>query len=192
MLTQSSRLAFLGGKAVCANSLASPSPRKVGPRISCTASANQSNYTIAIACLKAWAGLFQYGNLASLKGWDSIRGLQFENLVVGNFRTLLPILGIEGASLSSAAPFRRAKEGAVSGVQIDLLLQTKATAYVIEVKRRDQIDATIVNEIAAKVKAVGCRPSVSVRTALVYDGHLAPSVVHDHMIDFIIPAERLF
>ena len=138
------------------------------------------------------AGLFQYASLSALKGWDAIRGLQFENLVVSNFKALLPILGIEGASLASAAPYRRAKTKANPGVQVDLLLQTKSTAYVIEVKRRERIGEEIAVEIGEKVKAVGFRSGVAVRTALVYDGNLASSVRTDHLVDFIIPAERLF
>ena len=51
------------------------------------------------------------------------------------FRSLLPVLGIDGASLLSAAPYRRAREAATCGVQVDLLIQTKTTAYVVEIKR---------------------------------------------------------
>ena len=137
-------------------------------------------------------GLFRYESLASLKGWDAIKGLQFENLVIANYRTLLPILGVEGASLLSAAPFRKAGDGVASGVQIDLLLQTKTTAYVVEVKRKKHIEAEIVCEMTEKIKRLGLRAGVSARTVLVYDGQVAPSVRLDHEIDFLIPAERLF
>ena len=50
----------------------------------------------------------------------------------------------------------------------------------------------IVQEINSKVGAVGFRPGVSTRTVLVYDGKLAPSIRTDHLLDFAIPAERLF
>ena len=138
------------------------------------------------------AGLFKYDSLSALKGWDAVKGLQFENLVVSNFRVLLPILGIDGASLLSAAPYRRARVGAVGGVQVDMLLQTKTTAYVVEIKRRESIGIGITAEIGDKVRKVGFRPGTSVRTVLVYDGALAPAVRTDHMLDFVIPAERLF
>lgn len=137
-------------------------------------------------------GLFQYGSLSSLKGWNAIKGLQFENLVVSNFRALLPVLGIDGASLLSAAPYRRAGSGSLHGVQIDLLLQTKTTAYVVEIKRRETIGEEVVSEINDKVASVGFRPGVSTRTALVYDGALAPCVRTEHLLDFIVPIERLF
>ena len=138
------------------------------------------------------AGLFKYDSLAALKGWNTVKGLQFENLVVSNFRSLLPILGIDGASLLSAAPYRRAKEGTANGVQVDLLLQTKSTAYVVEIKRRESIGVDIASEITQKVKAVGFHAGTSVRTVLVYDGKLAPAVRTEHMLDFVIPAERFF
>ena len=138
------------------------------------------------------AGLFKYDSLSALRGWETMKGLQFENLVVSNFRSLLPALGIDGASLLSAAPYRRAREGENRGVQVDLLLQTKTTAYVVEIKRRENIGTEIAAEIGGKAKAVGFRPGTSVRTVLVYDGTLAPAVRTEHMLDFVIPAERLF
>ena len=138
------------------------------------------------------AGLFQYGSLDGLKGWSAIRGLQFENLVVSNFKALLPILGIEGASLVSAAPYRRTRSKTGQGVQIDLLLQTRATAYVVEIKRREEIGEEIADEINDKVKAADFRPAVSVRTVLVYDGRLASAVRTEHLLDFAVPVERLF
>ena len=111
---------------------------------------------------------------------------------MSNFRSLLPILGIDGASLLSSAPYRRAKEGAANGVQVDLLLQAKSTAYVVEIKRRESIGAEVAEEINQKVKTVGFHAGTSVRTVLVYEGKLAPAVRTEHMLDFLIPAERLF
>jgi hypothetical protein len=137
-------------------------------------------------------GLFQYDSLDSLKGWDTIKGLQFENLVVSNYRSLLPLLGIAGASLVSAAPYRRNATKSSSGVQIDLLLQTRTTAYIVEVKRRHAIGAEIVDEIKAKMSSAEFRPGTAVRSVLVYEGKLAPAVVTGHQIDFAIPASHLF
>ena len=142
--------------------------------------------------LEIEAGMFQYGSLAALKGWDTIRGLQFENLVVSNYRALLPILGIDGASLVSAAPYRRAKSKTGGGVQVDLLLQTRSTAYVVEIKRREFIGEEIAGEVNSKVDAIGFHKGISPRTALVYAGKLAPNIRTEHQLDFVIPIERLF
>lgn len=138
------------------------------------------------------AGLFRFESMSSLQGWSTIKGLQFENLVVSNFRTFLPILGIDGASLVSAMPYRRGRVGDEKGVQVDLLLQTKTTAYVVEVKRQVKIGADVVTEIKEKIRRLGFASSKSVRTVLVYEGELAPRIRLDHALDFMIPAERLF
>ena len=42
-----------------------------------------------------------------------------------------------------------------------------------------------------KVKALHVRPGVSVRTALVYEGELAPVVRGNGYFDAIVPASRL-
>jgi hypothetical protein len=77
-------------------------------------------------------------------------------------------------------------------VLIVLLLQTRATAYVVEIKRREEIGEEIADEINDKVKAADFRPAVSVRTVLVYDGRLASAVRTEHLLDFAVPVERLF
>ena len=102
------------------------------------------------------------------------------------------MLGIEGASLVSASPYSRNGTEARKGVQIDLMLQTKTTAYIVEIKRRETIGEEVVDEINSKVAAVGFRPGIATRTVIVYDGTLHPRVRTDHLLDFIIPVERLF
>ncbi len=138
------------------------------------------------------SGIFRFDSLADLKGWDAICGLQFENLIIQNYRALLPILGIDGATLLSAAPYRRSpgRDG-TKGVQVDLLLQTQSTAYVIEIKRQASISDSVADEIKDKVSRLGFHSSTSIRTALVYDGIISPRLRTDHLLDFIIPAERL-
>ena len=120
-----------------------------------------------------------------------MKGLQFENLVVSNFRSLLPVLGIDGASLLSAAPYRRAREGATRGVQVDLLIQTKTTAYVVEIKRQKEIGPEVEDEVRRKIARLPLRSGMSPRPVLVYDGCLAPSVEGTGFFDAIIPARKL-
>ena len=49
-------------------------------------------------------GLYQFTSLENLPGWQTILGLQFENMMVGNFQLLLPKIGLNGVSLLSASP----------------------------------------------------------------------------------------
>ena len=78
------------------------------------------------------------------------------------------------------------------GCQIDLLLQTSNTAYVVEVKRRREIRGDVVDDVREKVARLPLRRGVSVRTVLVYAGELSPVVPDSDFFDFIIPAQRLF
>ena len=48
-----------------------------------------------------------------------------------------------------------------------------------------------VDEVMEKVRRLKVARGVSVRTALVYDGHLSPRIEADHGFDVVIPADRL-
>lgn len=61
----------------------------------------------------------------------------------------------------------------------------------METKRRRDIGREISDEMAAKVKALGLPSGISVRTALVYDGHLSPRVEAEGFIDYVIPISDL-
>ena len=136
-------------------------------------------------------GRFGFGSLAELRGWDADKGLQFENLVVNHAMALAPHLGIGGATVRSAAPFRLKGRNGAAGIQIDLLLQTDRTAWIVEVKRRRRIGRKIEKELAAKVDAFPKRRGVSIRTALVHSGSLDPAVSRDGVFDAIVPFSRL-
>ena len=125
-------------------------------------------------------GTYKYVALEHLPGWHSIMGLQFENLVVNNAMDVVRHMGLGSAIVESAAPFRN------KHCQIDLLVQTAKSAYVVEVKRKHDVDASVEDEVDRKVKALKVRRGISVRTALVYDGHLEPSVEGDGYFDVII------
>ena len=138
-------------------------------------------------------GSYAFHSLDQFAEWNSIMGLAFENLVVNNYRELLSPLHMDRALVLSAAPFRRAASAKTgcNGVQIDLLVQTKMAVCVVEIKRRREIGREIIAEISEKCDKLPKRSGVSLRTALVYEGELAPSVEADGYIDSVIPARRL-
>lgn len=137
-------------------------------------------------------GAYAPGSLEQLDGWQSVLGLAFENLVVNNVPALLEPLGLASSLVVSAAPFRRISSSiAGGGVQVDLLLQTRRSVCLVEIKRRREIGREVIDEMAEKVQRLPRRKGVSVRTALVYDGHLAPIVEADGYFDSIIPFRSL-
>ena len=131
-------------------------------------------------------------SLESLPGWDSILGLQFENLVLHDAMALVPFLHLGGVPILSAAPFRLPGTKKEPGCQIDLLLQTRRAAVVVEIKRRREIGEEVEAEVARKVAKLPVAPGTSVRTALVFDGHLAPVVRANGYFDAIVSTNDLF
>ena len=140
------------------------------------------------------SGAFKFSSVAMLPGWNAMLGLQFENLVVNNVRSLIPLLGIGSNIVLSAAPYRNVRKdanGNAGGLQIDLLVQTARTAYVVEIKRKRYIDEDIEAEVERKIDRLPLRKGVSARAVLVYDGELDPVVEGNGFFDAIIPASRL-
>ena len=111
-------------------------------------------------------------------------------VAVGHVAELLPHIGLDRTLVESAAPYiRRGKRG--EGFQIDLLIQAKRTAIVVEVKRCRKIPYAVVGEVQEKIRRLKVRPALSVRTVLVYDGELDMRIEADHAFDFLIPSSLL-
>jgi len=72
-----------------------------------------------------------------------------------------------------------------------LLLQTRRSVCLVEIKRQREIGREVIDEMAEKVRRLPRRDGISVRTALVYEGHLAPIVEADGYFDVIVPFKRL-
>ena len=135
-------------------------------------------------------GLYRLSSVEQLSGWKTVLGLQLETLVLNHLPEVLPKLGLERSLVLSAAPFFKKERGG-EGLQIDLLIQTKRTALVVEIKRREQIGIGVVDEIAEKVRKLRKLTGLSIRTALIYEGKLHPRVEAEHGIDYVIPMAGL-
>ena len=138
-------------------------------------------------------GAYRFTTLSSLPEWNAVMGLAFENLIVNNAVELYPHLGIGGTTIESAAPFRSVRKdrsGRRRVCQIDLLVQTPRTAYVVEVKRKN-IDGDVEKDVEEKMKLLHVRKNVSKRPVLVYDGEISPRVEADGYFAALIPARKL-
>ena len=140
------------------------------------------------------SGSFRFASLGTLPEWNSVMGLQFENLIVNNAMSLLPFLHLGNSIVESAAPYRNARrgtDGGKGGCQIDLLIQTPMTAYVVEIKRKREIDESVIPEMRDRLSRLPLRKGISARPVLVYEGELAPYVEGSGYFDAIIPAAKL-
>ena len=132
-------------------------------------------------------GAFRIASMDQLPGWRSILGVQFECLVLNNLPALLPRLGVGNALVLSAAPFVRNATKRGEGAQIDLLVQTRTTVVVVEIKRRASIEASVEDEVREKVRRLKIPRRLSVHTALVYEGELAPEIAENGYFDALVP-----
>src|ERR1700733_5795635 len=93
-------------------------------------------------------GDFSNSLLTSLPGWEGIMGLQFENLIVHNRKTILRLLGISSDEVVTDGPFFQKPTKRQPGCQIDYMIQTRfQNLYLCEVKfSKKQIDKKIIDE----------------------------------------------
>jgi AAA+ ATPase superfamily predicted ATPase len=134
---------------------------------------------------------FKFATLESLPRWSTILGLQFENLVISNFDRMQTLLGVRGVEILSAAPWRKNGRKKDAGVQIDLLVQTPKSVYVVEIKRRNRIGDEVIEDVRGKLTRIRFKGGKSIRTVLVYCGELAPTVRGSGFFDFLISGEDL-
>ncbi len=113
-------------------------------------------------------------------GWDSIMGLQFENLILSknNRLKIYELLGIPLESIIQANPFLQTKTIRRQKCQIDFLIQTKeGSLYVCEIKyKKDEINSSVIAEVKEKVKRLKRKKYMSCRPVLIHVNGASESV----------------
>ncbi len=135
-------------------------------------------------------GVFESGSFIHLPGWESVMGLQFENLVLNNLKKLLEILRINPSEVSNFGPFFQRKTQRMKGCQIDLLIQTKHnTLYVCEIKfSSSEVKGSVVEEMEKKIESLSFPKGFSVRPVLIHVNGVSHAIresdVFNDIIDF--------
>jgi len=124
---------------------------------------------------------------AQLPGWDTLLGLQFENIILNNIDTLTTLMGIGKTPVLSASPYFQKQTARRKGCQVDLLIVTKHSIYIVEIKRRIKIGMEVVNEVQEKTRRISAGAGRSIRTVLVYQGELTSGLENEGFFDFTIP-----
>jgi AAA+ ATPase superfamily predicted ATPase len=136
-------------------------------------------------------GLFRDVHLENLVNWDAIMGYQFENLILNNLHAVIRRLDVPPESILSAAPYFQRKTRRHDVCQVDLLIHTRNTLYVCEIKFRNRIDAGVMEEVQQKIMKLPGRTRYSVRPVLIYEGELAPAVSRSDFFCRLISAGEL-
>ncbi len=136
-------------------------------------------------------GIYQRVPLESLQAWETIAGLQFESLILSNLGLLLDKVGLHNVPVLNAGPYFQAKTARRPGCQIDLLLRTKGSVYIYEIKFRKRVDFSVIDDVKKKVARLDISPSLSVRKGLIFQGALDPEIEKTDYFDQTIPFETL-
>jgi len=130
--------------------------------------------------------------ISSIKNWESLLGLQFENLIHKNYLHLLTHLQISPSDVLQIGPYFQNKTTKQEGVQIDLLIQTKLNLlYNVEIKIRRRLDTDVIRECQRKNKAINKGKNFSLRNILVYCGELSSSLEESDFFDKMISFDEL-
>lgn len=122
---------------------------------------------------------FKNVSLSSLPGWDTIMGLQFENLVLKNRHKIKELLGIKPEDIIADNPFFQRKTQNQPGCQIDYLIQTRHNVvFVCEIKfSKNEIKTDVITEMKEKLKRLKLPTGFSCSPVLIHVNGVNDSVV---------------
>ena len=137
------------------------------------------------------SGIYQFKNLEHLPGWETMMGFQFENLVLNNIPYVCRAANINLETIINAGPYFQKATKQKKGCQIDLLIETKYTLYIFEIKFRRKTDKSIIDEVAEKISRLKYSGSLSIRPILIHIGDLAPGISRSDYFSDIISFDKL-
>ncbi|MBL6990053.1 MAG: ATP-binding protein [Bacteriovoracaceae bacterium] len=133
---------------------------------------------------KIHKGIFKFNSLDGLLNWDTISGLQFENVVLNNSHVIFENLGISRKNIIQYGSYFQTKTKRREGCQVDLLVLCKRNClYVIELKYKKKIGIGVIDEVQEKIRKLNLSKEYSVRTCLVYMGEKSKELIDDDYFD---------
>lgn len=133
-------------------------------------------------------GSFDGRTLTALPGWDSIVGLQFENLVINNHKAIIKLLGIRPEDVVFDNPYFQRKTSRQMGCQIDYMIQTRFNSvYVFEIKfSRYEIKSNVIKEMEEKLDRLKLPKQFSYRPVLIHVNGVREDVIDSRYFSDII------
>jgi uncharacterized protein len=130
--------------------------------------------------------------LTFLPAWETVMGLQFENLVLNNTALVFKALNVAAVDVSNDGPYFQKGTDEERGVQIDLLIQDRYnTLYVCEIKfSKDEIDGRVIDSVKEKMGRLKVPRATSMRPVLIHACGVSQAVVQSRFFAGIIPFER--
>lgn len=138
--------------------------------------------------------IFESKSFMNMPGWESVMGLQFENLVVNNLKSLCKILRIDLLEVTNAGPFFQRSTQRQKGCQIDLMIQTRHnTLYICEIKfSTSEIKSPVIAEMEKKIKNLSYPKGFSIRPVLIHVNGVSQSIMESEIFNDIIDFSLFF
>ena len=135
---------------------------------------------------------FNFKTMGSMVGWETIMGLQFENLILNNRPLIHNALGINADEIICENPFYQHKTKRFSGCQIDYMIQTKfGSLYVCEIKfSKNEIGISIIPEVQKKIDTLYRPRGTSCRPVLIHVNGVSKQVIDEDYFASIIDASQ--
>ncbi len=126
--------------------------------------------------------------------WDTIMGLQFENLILNNRHKIMKLIGIPVEEVVNENPYFQTKTIAHDGCQIDYLIQTKYNClYLCEVKfSKNHIRKNVIQEIENKIDRLDIgKKRFSIKPILIHVNGVKDSIIKSGYFSKIIDFSQL-
>lgn len=137
--------------------------------------------------------IFFLKSLTSLPEWNTIMGIQFENLILNNRKAVQKMLGIKSEEVIIDNPFFQRKTNRTPGCQIDYMIQTKfSSLYICEIKfSKHEITTSILKEMRSKIDALKFPKGFSYRPVLIHVNGVSDDVIDSDYFSEIIDMSEL-
>lgn len=132
-------------------------------------------------------------SLSTTKGWSTIMGLQFENLILSNRDLIFKKLKIDPADIVSDNPYYQRKTKTQHGCQIDYLIETKYnTLYICEIKfSKNKIEKDVIQEVQEKITRLKRPKGFACLPVLIHVNGVHDTVVEEDYFRAIIDFNEL-
>lgn len=135
-------------------------------------------------------GHFRDQTLSAFPGWNTLMGLQFENLVLNNRDFLFEALRLRKEDILFDNPYVQKGVSGKKGCQIDYMIHTRyRMLFVCEIKfSRDQINTSVIEEVEQKLRVLKLPRGYACNPVLIHISGVTNSLIDKdyfvHTIDF--------
>ncbi len=136
---------------------------------------------------------YDFISLSNFSGWNSIMGLQFENLVLQNHQYITESLNISPNDIITSNPFFQRKTKRGPGCQIDYLIQAKnGVLYLCEIKfSKGPIGTKVISQMQQKLVRLHYPKGYSIRPVLIHVNGVEEAVRNSEFFTEIIDFGRI-